>query len=146
MDVPVDYINKFLGLSLSSSETAQLLSKMQLRTQGSPDMSSVQLLVPPTRSDILHPCDVAEDVAIAYGYNNIKKTVSRQCPLCLARPCLVPYLTGGKAGRSVCTLHVTSCYAADNLSGLSWPSIDLVADVLMHPCCCTGSSYVYSWP
>jgi len=27
--------------------------------------------VPMYRSDILHPCDVAEDVAIAYGYNNV---------------------------------------------------------------------------
>lgn len=31
--------------------------------------------VPPTRSDILHACDVVEDVAIAYGFNNIPKRV-----------------------------------------------------------------------
>ena len=31
--------------------------------------------VPPHCSDVLHPCDIAEDVAIAYGYNNIKRTV-----------------------------------------------------------------------
>jgi len=31
--------------------------------------------VPPTRSDVLHPCDIAEDVAIAYGYNNIERTI-----------------------------------------------------------------------
>lgn len=31
--------------------------------------------VPPTRSDVLHACDVAEDVAIAHGYNNIERTV-----------------------------------------------------------------------
>jgi len=31
--------------------------------------------MPPTRSDILHACDIVEDVAIAYGYNNIEKTV-----------------------------------------------------------------------
>jgi phenylalanyl-tRNA synthetase beta subunit len=31
--------------------------------------------VPPTRSDILHACDVVEDVAIAHGYNNIPKRV-----------------------------------------------------------------------
>jgi len=30
--------------------------------------------VPPTRSDVLHSVDVAEDVAIAFGYNNIPKT------------------------------------------------------------------------
>ncbi|KAG8378413.1 hypothetical protein BUALT_Bualt08G0134800 [Buddleja alternifolia] len=35
--------------------------------------NSFIISVPPTRSDILHPCDVAEDVAIAYGYNEIPK-------------------------------------------------------------------------
>lgn len=29
--------------------------------------------IPPTRADILHACDVMEDVAIAYGFNNIPK-------------------------------------------------------------------------
>lgn len=29
----------------------------------------VKVTVPPTRSDILHPVDVVEDVAIAYGFN-----------------------------------------------------------------------------
>merc|ERR1712137_641682 len=32
---------------------------------------TVKVLVPPTRSDILHECDIAEDVAIAFGYNNL---------------------------------------------------------------------------
>ncbi|KRZ12094.1 Phenylalanine--tRNA ligase beta subunit [Trichinella zimbabwensis] len=38
---------------------------------GSEDM--VLYRIPPTRHDILHECDIIEDVAIAYGYNNIKK-------------------------------------------------------------------------
>lgn len=29
--------------------------------------------IPPTRSDVLHPCDIYEDIAIAHGYNNIDK-------------------------------------------------------------------------
>lgn len=29
----------------------------------------IKVTVPPTRSDILHPVDVVEDVAIAYGFN-----------------------------------------------------------------------------
>ena len=47
----------------------------------------IKVQVPPTRSDILHPCDIAEDVGIAYGYNNIAKvlpatsTIGRQIPL-----------------------------------------------------------------
>lgn len=35
------------------------------------------MLVPCTRPDILHPCDIMEDVAIAYGYNNIPKTLPK---------------------------------------------------------------------
>ena len=31
--------------------------------------------IPPTRHDIIHACDIYEDVAIAYGYNNILKTL-----------------------------------------------------------------------
>ena len=36
--------------------------------------------VPITRTDILHSCDIAEDIAISYGYNNIiKKNPSTVC-------------------------------------------------------------------
>lgn len=31
--------------------------------------------IPPTRHDVIHPCDIYEDVAIAYGYNEIEKTI-----------------------------------------------------------------------
>ncbi|GAB4861245.1 hypothetical protein Ancab_036406 [Ancistrocladus abbreviatus] len=31
------------------------------------------MFVPPTRSDVLHPCDMIEDVGIAFGYNEIPK-------------------------------------------------------------------------
>lgn len=43
--------------------------------------------IPPTRQDIIHACDIYEDVAIAFGYNNIKKslpltnTIASQLPL-----------------------------------------------------------------
>ena len=35
------------------------------------------MTIPPTRSDVIHACDIIEDVAIAYGYNNIAKTFPR---------------------------------------------------------------------
>ena len=43
--------------------------------------------IPPTRHDIIHACDIYEDVAIAYGYNNITKkfpsfyTTASQLPI-----------------------------------------------------------------
>lgn len=38
------------------------------------DEDIIQLQIPPTRPDILHECDIVEDVAIAYGFNNLPKT------------------------------------------------------------------------
>jgi len=45
-----------------------------------------QTQVPPTRSDILHACDVVEDVAIAHGYNNIPKRVRAASMALLSGP------------------------------------------------------------
>ena len=43
--------------------------------------------MPPTRSDVLHACDVAEDVAVAFGFNNVAEAlpgsalVGRELPI-----------------------------------------------------------------
>ena len=37
----------------------------------------LRVLVPPTRADVLHECDVIEDLAIAYGYNKLVRTLPR---------------------------------------------------------------------
>ena len=66
------YINKSIGISISTPEIITLLSKMSL--SASP---SLLVSVPPTRSDILHECDIMEDVAIAYGFNNIPETMPK---------------------------------------------------------------------
>ncbi len=36
-------------------------------------MCSVQLLF----ADILHACDIVEDVAISYGFNKVARTISK---------------------------------------------------------------------
>ncbi|KAK4413309.1 Phenylalanine--tRNA ligase beta subunit, cytoplasmic [Sesamum alatum] len=76
MVVPLSYITSAVGISLPATEVASLLNKMQLHAEHSVSANnetSFTISVPPTRSDILHPCDVDEDVAIAYGYNEIPK-------------------------------------------------------------------------
>ncbi|WP_421909811.1 phenylalanine--tRNA ligase subunit beta [Methanolacinia petrolearia] len=68
--VDVDECNKLLGLSLTPAEMAELLEKM--RFGAVPDgKSHVKVTVPCYRSDILHDWDIYEDVAIAYGYENV---------------------------------------------------------------------------
>ncbi|EPS64155.1 hypothetical protein M569_10627, partial [Genlisea aurea] len=55
MDVPLSYVNSIVGVSLSANEVANFLRKMQLNVEKSETILSVS--APPTRSDILHPCD-----------------------------------------------------------------------------------------
>ena len=69
------YINECTGLSLSSDEICSLLGRMSLVAKISPGNNDELLVqIPPTRPDILHECDIMEDAAIAYGFNNLPKT------------------------------------------------------------------------
>ncbi|KAI8390808.1 beta subunit of phenylalanyl-tRNA synthetase [Radiomyces spectabilis] len=70
----VDYINACTALELSGDEVCDLLKKMTLDAKVNPDDNNEVLVkVPPTRWDILHACDIMEDVAIAYGYDNLPR-------------------------------------------------------------------------
>merc|ERR1719265_1587974 len=51
----------------------------------------LQVKVPITRSDIMHQCDLVEDLAIAYGYNNLKADVPQT--LCLGSEQPLNHLT-----------------------------------------------------
>ena len=73
--VEVSYINDCCGLSLSPEEICSLLKRMTF--SASPSKSSKDLIdvhIPPTRADILHQCDIMEDVAIAYGFNKLPRS------------------------------------------------------------------------
>ncbi|CAO0800415.1 unnamed protein product [Mucor circinelloides] len=70
----VDYINSCTGLELPGEEICRLLNRMSLDASlSSEDSNEVLVKVPPTRWDILHACDIMEDVAISYGYDNLPK-------------------------------------------------------------------------
>ncbi|KAG8962461.1 phenylalanine--tRNA ligase subunit beta, partial [Tulasnella sp. 408] len=69
------YINSCTALSLSSEEVASLLERMSLEASVSPsNPDEIQVDVPCTRPDIFHECDIMEDAAIAYGFNNLPRT------------------------------------------------------------------------
>jgi len=71
MKVKVDYINRLLGLELKAVEVKKLLGKMGYGVASTSE-TEIEALVPCYRADILHPIDLVEDVAIAYGYENFK--------------------------------------------------------------------------
>lgn len=77
---PVAFCNSLIGISISAEEMKTLCNKVQLGPATLLENDTIlEVTVPPTRSDILHPVDIAEDVGIAFGYNNIKKKVPTTC-------------------------------------------------------------------
>jgi len=68
------YIRRQIGLpaTVTAEAMAALLSKMGLVSR----VHNEQIIsrVPPTRHDILHPCDIMEDVAVAYDFNKLEWT------------------------------------------------------------------------
>lgn len=74
-EAEIDYINSCLGLKYSGEQIAGLLKKMSLKAVPNKDILDVE--VPITRSDILHQCDIMEDAAIGYGFNNLAKTKAK---------------------------------------------------------------------
>lgn len=87
LDVAVSDVNCKIGINLNATEICKLLEKMCLQAAPSSDKEKVRVTVPPTRHDILHACDVIEDAAVAYGFNNLRlerpptSTVGGQTPL-----------------------------------------------------------------
>jgi phenylalanyl-tRNA synthetase beta chain len=71
MPLSVEYTNKLLGLKLSAHRISELLLTAGLGIEKT-QADSVEVLVPCYRVDIMHQVDLIEDIAIAYGYNNIE--------------------------------------------------------------------------
>ncbi|GMG53231.1 unnamed protein product [Ambrosiozyma monospora] len=78
LSAEASYINSCLALKLSREEMCKLLKKMALAAVPSKsDSNLIDVTIPITRPDILHQCDVMEDVGIAYGFDNLVKTLPR---------------------------------------------------------------------
>lgn len=86
-EVELAYINRTLGIQLDGAKVSACAEKMGLIVKEVTANNTVKVEVPPTRTDIMHACDIAEDIGIAYGYNNIPRvfpptnTVGKQIPL-----------------------------------------------------------------
>lgn len=77
MRVKVDYMNSAIGISQTPAQYVSLLSRMSLQAKPIGDGQELEVEIGPERSDILHPCDIMEDAAVAYGYNRIPRTFPR---------------------------------------------------------------------
>ncbi len=72
--LPVNLIKNLIGINLNSKQVAELLPKMQYDVTDVNE-KEISVTIPSVRTDIWHPVDIADDVARAYGYNNITPTV-----------------------------------------------------------------------
>jgi phenylalanyl-tRNA synthetase beta chain len=71
MDLSVGYANKVLGLQLAAERMAELLLTAGFGVDKANE-NNVAVQVPCYRVDVMHQVDLVEDIAIAYGYNNIE--------------------------------------------------------------------------
>jgi len=84
MRINLENINRVLGFKLTAEELPRLLERarygLSKPIEHSPTLSfpshravqSLTVLIPCYRIDIMHPIDIIEDIAVAYGYNKIK--------------------------------------------------------------------------
>ncbi|KAG4942748.1 hypothetical protein JHK82_046938 [Glycine max] len=69
MEVSLSYINGLIGVSLEAEEVTKYLNRMQLHAKQSASHNkqcNIVVSVPPSRSDVLHPCDVMEVALIGF--------------------------------------------------------------------------------
>lgn len=64
LKISIQDINKLLGLELKESDLQKLIPRMGY------NYKNKTVEIPAWRSDILHPVDITEDIAISYGYEN----------------------------------------------------------------------------
>ena len=71
LEIDLPYVHRITGRpEITAANCVDLLKKMDLEAVAVSE-SLLKVTVPAHRADILHKCDVAEDIAIAYGFNNI---------------------------------------------------------------------------
>jgi phenylalanyl-tRNA synthetase beta chain len=70
-EIDLEFVNKWIGVSIKPEEVTKYLNMMQYDVQ-SIEGTKVRIAIPPYRNDVWHIVDIADDIARAYGYNNIK--------------------------------------------------------------------------
>lgn len=69
--IDINFVNQIIGIKIKSEEAKELLEKMCYKVTGI-KKDIIEIEIPPFRSDVWHDVDIADDIARAYGYNNIK--------------------------------------------------------------------------
>jgi len=71
MKLNIKYANKTIGLDLKEKDVKNYLEKMGFF------YSNGNVLIPAYRTDVIHEVDLVEDIAKAYGYENLKEEIPK---------------------------------------------------------------------
>jgi phenylalanyl-tRNA synthetase beta chain len=71
ISISLENANKLLGLNLKEKDLEKLLPRMGY------EYEKGKVSIPAWRTDILHEVDIIEDIAIAYGYENLVPEVPK---------------------------------------------------------------------
>lgn len=87
-DVSCARLKKSLQLDhLGNDDVRKYIERMSIPCDlDKKDSDVLHIHVPVTRSDIMHECDLIEDLAIAYGYNNLETQVPQTTALSAEQP------------------------------------------------------------
>ena len=124
MELDIDYINKRLGLNLNEKEIKTYLERMGY------GFNKGKVLIPAYRSDVLHQIDLAEDVAIAYGYENFEheipqlSTIGKESEFAVFRNKICDILAG-LGLIEVNTYHITSKEKQTSMMNLDISLVEL---------------------
>ncbi len=69
MDVSLDYVSTLIGVKIPENDAIELLEKARFSAEVLD--RAIRVRIPPYRVDVLHPVDIAEEIAIAHGYRNL---------------------------------------------------------------------------
>lgn len=98
--------------------------------------NKLEVEIPPTRHDVIHACDIYEDIAIAWGYNKIKKTIPKTSTIGCEFPLnkLTDHLRVelAQAGFTE-ALTFSLCSRDDIADKLGWNFDDIPAVIITNP-------------
>ncbi len=73
LEVPVSYINNFLGTEISEERMTRILNHLEITAEAKDGVLHID--TPTFRNDLSIKEDITEEIARIYGYNNIEATI-----------------------------------------------------------------------
>ena len=71
VNLKYSYVHQLIGKEIPHEVIREILNSLEMEVTHE-DENSLDIIVPPYRTDVQRPCDVVEDILRIYGYNNVE--------------------------------------------------------------------------